>query len=236
MSPSWQRRVCEGEHETNKCCQRCCWCVWFAIVLCNVSECSSCSSCCCGWSPCIFWSPVLANRKLPPLPARYFVTQNFISAFDLQTCYLLKRGSCMPRCTLHTGAAAFTTYLSGFGRGLDKRDSVAAGQLLRLPRLHHAGPEVALIPHQHHGNTVTVLHPVDLLSEERTHTTAPKRWRPPYFLNRGLRSLDQLPSWPEWESADTILFSTALCIWISSKVKTLFECKNDLTELIIWNL
>lgn len=75
----------------------------------------------------------------------------------------------MYRCTLNTGASNFPTYLSGFGRRLDKRYSVASSQLLCLPRLHHAGAQVALIPHQHHGNTVTVLHPVDLLSE--THVT-----------------------------------------------------------------
>lgn len=67
----------------HKCCKWCWLSVWFAIVSCNVSECSSCSSCCCGWSPCIFWSPVLENRKLPPHPAkqrrsRFDVLRGFI--------------------------------------------------------------------------------------------------------------------------------------------------------------
>lgn len=74
----------------------------------------------------------------------------------------------------------FLFYLSGFGRGLDKRYSVAACQLLRLPRLHCAGAQIALVPHQHHGNTVTVLHSVDLLSDmtevSLLHLVTTKLW------------------------------------------------------------
>lgn len=68
-------------------------------------------------------------------------------------------------------------YLSGFGGGLYKRHAVAPRQLLRLLRLHCAGAEVALVPHEHHGDAVTVLHPTDLLSEENTRDRARcKRW------------------------------------------------------------
>lgn len=54
------------------------------------------------------------------------------------------------------------THLSGFGRGLDERDPVAAGELLRLPCVHCPSREVALVPHQHHGHVIGVLHPFDL--------------------------------------------------------------------------
>lgn len=72
----------------------------------------------------------------------------------------------MHQCKLNARVTVFAAYLSGFGRGLDKRHPIASCKLLRLPRLHRAGTQVALVPHQHHGDAVTVLHPVDLLSEE----------------------------------------------------------------------
>lgn len=81
--------------------------------------------------------------------------------------------SCMHQTKLNTDVIVFPAYLSGFGRGLNKRHAVGSCQLLRLPRLHRAGTQVALVPHQHHGNAVTVLHPVDLLSEEEREAAAP---------------------------------------------------------------
>lgn len=67
--------------------------------------------------------------------------------------------------TPDNGMTNFSIYLSGFGRGLNKRYTVASGQLLCLPHLHSAGTQVTLVPNQHHGNIFTVLYPVNLLSE-----------------------------------------------------------------------
>lgn len=70
------------------------------------------------------------------------------------------------------------THLSGLSRGLDKRHSVASCQLLSLTRLHCSGTQVTLIPHQHHGNAVTVLHPVNLLSTVGHTCNSLRRYSP----------------------------------------------------------
>ena len=58
-------------------------------------------------------------------------------------------------------------HLAGLGGGLDVRDAVAAGEVLGLPRLHGARGQVALVPNQHHGHVIRVLHPLDLLPARR---------------------------------------------------------------------
>lgn len=76
----------------------------------------------------------------------------------------------------------FPTHLSGLSRGLDKWHSIAPCQLLCLSCLHCTGAQVTLIPHQHHGNAVAVLHSVDLLSEQDTCNRDFKKLSPLYIV------------------------------------------------------
>lgn len=60
-------------------------------------------------------------------------------------------------------------HLPGFSRGLDVRDTVGPGQFLGLPGFYRAHRKVTLVPHQHHGDVVRVLHPLDLLPASTRH-------------------------------------------------------------------
>lgn len=57
------------------------------------------------------------------------------------------------------------SHLSGFGWGLNKGNAVAACQVLSLLGVDCPGREVTLVPHQHHGDVLRVLHTLYLFSE-----------------------------------------------------------------------
>lgn len=72
-----------------------------------------------------------------------------------------------PSSSKPASSSSSTTHLPRFGRGLDVRDAVGAGQFLGLPGVHGACRQVTLVSHQHHGNVVRVLHALDLFSGGR---------------------------------------------------------------------
>lgn len=90
--------------------------------------------------------------------------------FNLLRCWTLFKlppGTPPPHFSKPTPSSWSTTHLPRFGRGLDVRDAVGAGQLLGLPGVHRASRQVTLVSHQHHGNVVRVLHAFDLFSAGR---------------------------------------------------------------------
>lgn len=60
-----------------------------------------------------------------------------------------------PLSVWHVGVCSLLrTYLPCFGRGLNVRDAVGAGEFLGLPRVHRACWEVTFVSNKHHWNIV----------------------------------------------------------------------------------